>query len=127
MIVTLLDMAAMFVLPPDGEVTGLWSIEDGIYLDFATTVYGPFLRKYKDPVTTIKYTTFLLYWLCRFVIYPPAVDIVSAYLRLAQAIAKGRKLTLRPFVLSLLYRSINDFVSSSKLVISGGPFWMLQI
>lgn len=68
MIVTLLDMVAMFSLPPDSEeVTSLLWVEDDVSLDFGSTEYGPFLSKNyrtKGPVPETEYTAFLLYWLC---------------------------------------------------------------
>lgn len=101
-------MAATFGLPPDGEVTGLLLAEDGVDLTFAKkdNAYDSFLTKFQGtigPVTETEYTAFLLYWLCWFIFCPPVIGVVSAHLRLAQAIAKGRNL-------SLLYWSIRDSV-----------------
>lgn len=124
-------MVAIFGLLLYGEeVNDLLSAEECVSLEFDSPSYGPFLQEYCETVGSvieIKYTAFILYWLCRFIICPPTIGIMSANLRLVQAIVKGKKLALRSFNISLLYRPINDFISSSKSTLGGGPFWMLQI
>lgn len=83
--------------------------------------YATFIAMFRGatgPISEIEYVAFLL--VCLFIFCSLTIGIVSAYLRLAQAIVKGRKFAFVSFVLSYLYRSIQEFLISSKPMFNGG-------
>ena len=104
----------------------------GIHFSKLRALYLVFLTinaKSKGIMSNGKHYTFLLYWLCKYLIYTNFVAMVSKCSYYVLVITSDRPLALAPLFFSLLYKSlftiIDQLKSNKDVKIVRGPLWFL--
>ena len=69
------------------------------------------------PVSDYEHLSFLLYWLCQFLLSVSSLQVSCDYLFLAKLLAGGRKVALGQTFLAHLYRGLLVFVTSLSLLL----------
>ena len=114
MTITLLDLAALFSLPPYREefspILKVDITKCSISFKKEHISYGPFINmkiKSTPILDRAEHIIFLLYWLCQFIGCPNSIKVTKEFLPLAVALADGQKLAIGSFVLSQFYRGMH--------------------
>nr|XP_016487838.1 PREDICTED: uncharacterized protein LOC107807898 [Nicotiana tabacum] len=132
---TILDIVSLTGLRPHGEEVSVPLAIAESTCDFPK--YGKIKEcltycKFLDvsmgamSVTEEEHISFLVMWLCRYLLCNSSITMIEQCTKLAFALAMGKKLALAPFVLSNLYHGCHDIVTG-KFDDATGPFWILQL
>ncbi|XP_009760845.1 uncharacterized protein [Nicotiana sylvestris] len=132
---TILDIVSLTGLRPHGEEVSVPLAIAESTCDFPK--YGKIKEcltycKFLDvsmgamSVTEEEHISFLVMWLCRYLLCNSSITMIEQCTKLAFVLAMGKKLALAPFVLSNLYHGCHDIVTG-KFDDATGPFWILQL
>jgi hypothetical protein len=97
------------------------------------TNWGAYLIQHvktKGPVTEREHTSFLNFWLEHFKFCGPSLAPTKNYISLAYELAKGAIVGLGKLFLREVYRYLHLMSSSllsQKKLITGGPWWFIQL
>lgn len=133
--ITFYDVAALLELRPYGEdVDSCFSINTTPFnlIIIKSTDYSPFIKSYysrMEEVTQVKHVPFLLTWINKFLSCNHSKKVTKMYLSMTVALASEVEVFLGTFVLSHIYKGMNDLTSFENGKLNGtaqGPIWMVQ-
>ena len=96
-------------------------------LNYSNSAFDNAENKREGLVTDREFSSFLLYWLCKFLFCTSSQRIMPEFAPLAKAFVLHKNVALAPHVLGHVYRACSLFCEKPMDANQGGPFWVLQL
>lgn len=133
-VITLYDLVALFGLQPDRkDIDPTFNI-DTISINsiiIKSIDYATFIKSYchrKDKVTQAKHVAFIFTWINKYISCNQSKKVTKIYLSTVVTIVIGAKVSLASFVLSHIFKGMNDLVFMEDGKLNGtarGLIWMV--
>ncbi|KAL5191633.1 hypothetical protein HKD37_04G010884 [Glycine soja] len=134
---TLLDVAALTGLRPNGETYDPTNSSDNIKLVYKENTFSKYIAEHKgsveEEVSDEEHVAFLTLWLSHYVFCTKSLQVAKRFIPMALQIHEGQNFGFGRLLLAVLYESLgeacNDLKKSkdgSSFLVSG-PMWLLQL
>jgi hypothetical protein len=134
---TLLDVAAITGLRPNGETFDPTKTSKNIELVYKENTFSKFISENKgkggEEVSDIEHVAFLTLWLSHYVFCPKSIQVARMFIPMAIQIHEGRNFALGRLLLATIYEAIGNSCDDIKASKEGtpflvsGPIWLLQL
>ncbi|KAH1231137.1 hypothetical protein GmHk_10G030438 [Glycine max] len=134
---TLLDVAALTGLRPNGETYDPTNSSDNIKLVYKENTFSKYIAEHKGPVeeevSDEEHVAFLTLWLSHYVFCTKSLQVAKRFIPMALQIYEGQNFGFGRLLLAVLYESLGEACDDLKKSKDGssflvsGPMWLLQL
>jgi hypothetical protein len=134
---TMLDVAAITCLGPNGENINPAKASKNIELTYKENTFSKYIAENMaregEEVSNAEHLAFLTLWLSHFVFCSKSLQVANMFIHVAIQIHEGQDFTLGRLLLATLYEAIGDACDDIKASKDGSPFlvygpiWLLQL
>ncbi|KAL5122913.1 hypothetical protein HKD37_02G003610 [Glycine soja] len=134
---TLLDVAALTGLRPNGETYDPTKSSDNIKLVYKENTFSKYIAEHKgsveEEVSDEEHVAFLTLWLSHYVFCTKSLQVAKRFIPMAIQIHEGQSFGFGRLLLAVLYESLGEACDDLKKSKDGssflvsGPMWLLQL